>query len=199
MNETITRVSETLEMRFTQQKFSWAGLAKALDMKEHKILDARRRPIPGAVYDPEANNYDAIARAICGPEKAPHDDIIDAFESLTDEQWDALTHSARTFGGGSRKYLQLAEIQRRFDQANAEGEQLTLYLWYAPEGPIMVNIVRITETHIAAENVLTSKLYAWRLTSFMDYAPNDEEPAPEDLTRKPRTSKVTPQESPYLG
>ena len=190
MNANITRVAQTLEARFTEQKFSWAGLAKALDLKDHKILDARRRPIPGAVYDPEANNYEAIARVICGTEKAPNDDLMATFEALTEEQWSALASNARGFGGANKKYIQLAEIQERFATATAEGETVSLELWYAPEGPISITILQMTETHVAAENNHSSKLYAWRLTSFMDYAPNDEAPTEEDLTRKVREPKA---------
>jgi len=197
--QTIQTVVATLEARFTAQKFSWAGLAKTLGLKDHKILDARKRPIPGAIYDPESNNYEAIARVICGLEKAPNVELIEQFKAITDEQWEALASNARGFGGVNKKYIQMDEIVAQYEKYagiidTPEGEERpiepgTYWLWYAPRGVIRIRVLHITSTHIACENMETDQLYAWGHKSFMDYAPNHNEPTPEDLTRKPKTGK----------
>lgn len=170
MNYLVKEIAQSLEMRFEQSKFSWAGLARKLDLKEHSIMDARRRPIPGTIYDPEANNYDAVATVICKDEEA-----LNLFRQLTKEDFAELASTARG-GGGVKKYLPMEKIQTGH----------TYYLWYAPQGQIQVTVIAMTDTHIAAQNTQTSQLYAWRHTSFVDYAPNLQEASPEELTRKSR-------------
>lgn len=160
----IHAIAQTLEDRFTLQKFSWSGLAKKLDIKEYKILDARRKPVPGRVYDPENNNYGAIATII-----TRDDNALDLFYRLTDQDFEQLATKQST----SSIFLSLDDIS-----INDK-----LFLWNAPKGQIQVSVLKITDTHIACANTETSQLYAWSHTTFKNYGPSD-------LTN---TQKTTPE------
>jgi hypothetical protein len=127
-------------------------LATHCDVKYFKVLNARKKPIEGVAYDPEAVNWEAVTLAF-GEESSVW--------KLTEENWEELNVEANRNVAGSGTVVK---------EMSAFSVGQSVYL--RREATTPYTIIHITGTHVVIQLEGTETPLAWKHETFLFNGPS---------------------------